>query len=604
MMRNKLWMLAAILICGAMTVLTSCTVNDNPVDNQTLASQLTGEWIMEHNMDGAEVFVQDNDIQIPADADMFTSIYHFDANGTGWYELVFMKDGKCIVSAVSRYGEGEFTYTIDKNGKVLVNYADEEIGDELAFDGNSLTTLISGQLFSFARATNEQMEKYKEEADDFHGGADGSAFKGYPYTVTVKVTRKAGASNNFDGTLKSSFSKGDKLFVKGYVGGGAFHFAGTLEWQSGETFSGTILTQKAYSGTGDKLFKLVSTSGYNYIAATLLPAGYENYNCFQIKNADSFRASIDYDSSKAFAATKAAAVEQFAYEFTNEYRYGFALIPRNAIVNFTVTGLTPSADVTATVSYSMGRVEIGGKVTTDASGKATFAIGLISDIDPKNLQLLSLKVGGRPVAITSDYEPLREGTITDIIRNGAPELSAVIKDDIGKIVGQDGKIYSTQAVATAVGTTPVAMIAYVGNASDCTHGLAIALSEVGGRYDFGRAQVACSNRNEYDFIRVTNGTWRLPTIKDWQNMLIGCGASGTVIDSPSGSFGLTYNELNAKLRNVGGDLLPKDFADPYYWSSTDGVDGNAWVLSLGGGWVYFVPWLKSHDEYARCCLVF
>ena len=35
-MRTKnLWMLAAILICGTMTMLTSCSVSDLPVDNNT-----------------------------------------------------------------------------------------------------------------------------------------------------------------------------------------------------------------------------------------------------------------------------------------------------------------------------------------------------------------------------------------------------------------------------------------------------------------------------------------------------------------------------------------------------------------------------------------
>ena len=35
MMRKNLWMLAAILICGAMTVLTSCSANDDNVSNTT-----------------------------------------------------------------------------------------------------------------------------------------------------------------------------------------------------------------------------------------------------------------------------------------------------------------------------------------------------------------------------------------------------------------------------------------------------------------------------------------------------------------------------------------------------------------------------------------
>ena len=186
-------MLAAILICGAMTVLTSCSENDNPVDSKTLAEKLVGEWIMEHDMDGVDLFVEGNDVQIPADADMFTNIYHFDADGKGWTELVIMKDGKCVASVTSRYGEGEFTYTIDKNGKVLVNYPKEEIGDELTFDGQRLTTLVRGQQFSFVRATKEQIEKYKAEADAFHGGSDEPRI-----TKTIRYEEKKATVYNFE----------------------------------------------------------------------------------------------------------------------------------------------------------------------------------------------------------------------------------------------------------------------------------------------------------------------------------------------------------------------------------------------------------------------
>lgn len=41
-MRKNLWMLAVILICGTMTMLTSCSVSDNPVDNtQATRTRLT-----------------------------------------------------------------------------------------------------------------------------------------------------------------------------------------------------------------------------------------------------------------------------------------------------------------------------------------------------------------------------------------------------------------------------------------------------------------------------------------------------------------------------------------------------------------------------------
>ena len=100
------------------------------------------------------------------------------------------------------------------------------------------------------------------------------ANKGYALPVTVNVTREGDATMRaaFDGS-KLNFGEGDKLFVKGndYSAGGTGFFAGTLTWQSGGTFSGTILTEKEYTGTIDALFAKGSA------LATLLPANYGNY---------------------------------------------------------------------------------------------------------------------------------------------------------------------------------------------------------------------------------------------------------------------------------------------------------------------------------------
>ena len=60
----------------------------------------------------------------------------------------------------------------------------------------------------------------------------------------------------------------------------------------------------------------------------------------------------------------------------------------------------------------------------------------------------------------------------------APKAAAdATTDDVGKLIGADGKIYADAAAATAANTYAVAMIAYVGNESDCEHGLAIALND-------------------------------------------------------------------------------------------------------------------------------
>ena len=49
---------------------------------------------------------------------------------------------------------------------VVIDYPLEEVGDKMTFDGNSLTTLTGDLYLNFVRATEAQMEKYKEEVNN------------------------------------------------------------------------------------------------------------------------------------------------------------------------------------------------------------------------------------------------------------------------------------------------------------------------------------------------------------------------------------------------------------------------------------------------------
>ena len=238
--------------------------------------------------------------------------------------------------------------------------------------------------------------------------------KGYSIPVTVNVTRQGGDAtraeytyneNTKKGTL--AFSEGDKLFVKGYkTETGAY--AGLLTWQEGGTFSGTIETLYPYSGTADEL---LSTT--NHPNATLLPNGYETYGYsyihYDIENYDYSRI-VDQDPTKAFAATKALAVEQFSLEHTTTYSNGFTLSPQNAILCITLTGLTLNA-TNIPVSVKDYFNEIAGTVSTDADGKATFAVGIG---DNTYINELTLKVGGIGYPLPSSSTLLRAGKIYNI----------------------------------------------------------------------------------------------------------------------------------------------------------------------------------------------
>ena len=250
------------------------------------------------------------------------------------------------------------------------------------------------------------------------------AKKGYTIPVTINVTRQdddATTRATYNGTSnKLEFSTGDKLFVSG-LGTVPGTIAGTLTWQEGTTFKGTITTQYEYSGTADELFSGI-------ISAQLLPAGYADYRFLTYTENNGYDATTTEDFTKAIVTSttektaKALAVEQFSNEYSQSYSNGngFALSPRNAILNFSITGLAPSTnvEVVLTVPGTIfgGSYIITKQVTSDASGNATFAVGVALYPKPKNLKDFTLTVGGKAITLTSSSKTLEAGHIYNITR--------------------------------------------------------------------------------------------------------------------------------------------------------------------------------------------
>ena len=217
--------------------------------------------------------------------------------------------------------------------------------------------------------------------------------KGYALPVTVNVTRQGDATTRAEyneSTKKLAFSTGDQLFVKG-SDATAGQFAGTLEWVSEGTFSGTIYTENSYSGTAVALLGSATTP-----SATLLPSGYESLGYLTVSG-DGYGATLTTDATKAFATSKAAAVEQLSLEQASAYSDGFALAPQNAILNFTsVTGNSSSYVVT----LQAGETTVSSSVTpvyADKKGTATFAMAVAGGTTPS----LTLTVDGTLVSLGS-----------------------------------------------------------------------------------------------------------------------------------------------------------------------------------------------------------
>ena len=244
--------------------------------------------------------------------------------------------------------------------------------------------------------------------------------KGYALPVTVNVTRQGDESTTRasynESTRMLSFSAGDKLFVKGDHDK-AGQFAGTLDYDavSGK-FSGTVTTKVEYPGTADELF-----TDANTVDAVLLPAGYESYGFYSVSGSG-YEANFNIDFNKAFALTKAAAVEQFSFESTDSYSSGFALAPIYAFASFTISGLTANKKVDVSFDTN-GPVVISGNVTTSAEGVATFAVGLAPSYLLENG---TLTVDGNNIAMPT--KTTEAGHIYNISRSVPKTLADVFTE--------------------------------------------------------------------------------------------------------------------------------------------------------------------------------
>jgi len=293
--------------------------------------------------------------------------------------------------------------------------------------------------------------------------------KGYALPVTINVTRQGdGATTRAmydDGTKTLAFSSGDQLFVTG-TDGTVGAFAGTLEWQSGDTFSGTIYTANPYSGTADALLGSASTA-----TATLLPAGYGSIGYLSVSG-EGCNATLATDATKAFATSKADGVAQLSLEQASAYSNGgFALAPQNAILNFTaVTGQWGSVPASSSVSLQAGETTISGSVAPvegDYSrALANFAIAVAGSATPSSL---TLTVDGTSVSLGS--HTLTAGKIYNQKCANINVMSPYIQDNEKWLVYGTGAA-SGQRLTIAEGATVTlsnvylndyAIIAYLGN---------------------------------------------------------------------------------------------------------------------------------------------
>ena len=435
--------------------------------------------------------------------------------------------------------------------------------------------------------------------------------KTIPYTVTVGQDEDDGTRSTVDSDMKTlRFAAGDKLYVSGEfrtdVYGVLTLKSGDEGKTSGATFEGTLNYTGNEPVSNDELRAVLVSSNNKGVQIT---------SEGKVKDVNSWgHMKYPYD---AYCATVDEAVEQYSNLIATS-TYGaksFSLTQHTAFLNFEITLLDDTAAGTTfnTVvrSGDSGNNYVylcNANVTTTTEGGKVVA---------KFVLPLSCQTISSPVVIMGDKVPIPftgttlKAKVYNVKKTQvfySKPLDEVAAEDIGKIVGKDGRIYDTKAAAENMQTQAMAMIAYVGNESNCSHGLAIALDNEKLNYQvneitYDEAYYSCEHKSA-----VTGGTWRLPSDSDWKHIFIGCGSNGTVDGAEWSVVG-----LNSKLTQAGG--TPLNY--PRYWTSSnyggtyygnlhiDDEKGTVTIESTDSDLHYDMYQNKIYTKYpARACLAF
>ena len=196
-------------------------------------------------------------------------------------------------------------------------------------------------------------------------------------------------------------------------------------------------------------------------------------------------------------------------------------------------------------------------------------------------QALPLEGVAAGTAVSVKYNGTKKVKSVKAVKKAAakPALS-LTSPAKGQVIGSDGKNYAA-AATLPTGVTKVAMIAYVSG----SNGLAIALADEG-KLNWATAKSTCEAKTP-DF---TNGTWKLPSQAEWNQMF---SANGGDEESCYG--------LNTAINTAGGTALLEGGTG--YWSSTPN-GSNAWYVWLMDGDTDWRSAPVAIGRQVRACLAF
>ena len=258
-----------------------------------------------------------------------------------------------------------------------------------------------------------------------------------------------------------------------------------------------------------------------------------------------------------------------------------SLTNQNAIFKLTLKDIEGSADVSATSVKIYNQENTLLTTVTPASGY-------------EKVMYVAL-----PTTATTLKFAVNDGTTNYFNMASSLSLAANYYQSTIKLATVGDVILSSGKCAKAGTSGAVAMIAYLGNGSDCTNGLAIQLnsSPVSKKWADGTTYPA----KEYaeGLTAVPGGTWRLPSKADWQNMFLGCAVSGDASSAGDTMYPIGFRDKIAATNTT--------WLSYYYWSSTSS-GSDAWdvLVYLAGSYAraYFFEYDTSSTRNVLGCLAF
>ena len=161
-------------------------------------------------------------------------------------------------------------------------------------------------------------------------------------------------------------------------------------------------------------------------------------------------------------------------------------------------------------------------------------------------------------------------------------------NDVGRVIAIDGKVYDNTTIATAVNTTAVAIISYVGYPGAVGvgyyRGLAIGMSDyAGGRVIWDAAASVAENNNGTVVPGGTSG-WFLPSVAQLEKVCQGLATKkkGTAVTaelSVVANENYTYTNLNSIITGAGGT----GFVNRAYRTSIASSETTAWYFNFRTG---------------------